>query len=367
MSESIDTAFMKKVLALASKGKGFVSPNPMVGAVIVKEGKIIGKGYHRRFGEAHAEVIAIEDAGEKASSSTLYVNLEPCSHHGKTPPCVDAIAESGITKVVAGMKDPNPLVDGKGFEILAKRGIEVKTGVLEDLCKNLNEVYIKYITTGIPFITIKIAQSIDGRIATSTGHSKWISSDESRIMAHRLRAEHDAVMVGAGTIRADDPMLTLHETKGREPHRIVLDDSLSIPLDSKILNDDNVTRTIIVTTALASPEKVKRAEERGAKVLVVEADEKGMITGETLWRALGEQEISSILVEGGKQVFTSVLKSGYADRIVVFIAPRILGDGLAAVGDLGIANVNAAIELENINFQKISNDYMIDARFKREE
>ncbi len=362
--QTVDEKYMTEALRLARKGRGYVRSNPMVGAVIVKKNRIVGKGYHQRFGEAHAEINALAEAGDEASGATLYVNLEPCCFHGKTPPCVEAISDAGIARVVAGMQDPNSRVDGAGFQILAKKGIEVVTGVRERECRKLNEAYNKFITRALPFITVKIAQSLDGRIATNTGHSKWITCPEARSFGYQLRSEHDAILVGAGTVRSDDPLLTLHEKKGAVPRRIVLDNTLSIHLDAQLLTDEYVTKTIVATTGKASMKKVKRIEERGVTVLLFESDETGMIPIVDLWRRLAELEIASLLVEGGSQVFTSVLKEGNVDRLVIFLAPKLLGCGLNSIGDLGIDNVNAALELQEVSLKKVGSDYMFDGRLR---
>jgi diaminohydroxyphosphoribosylaminopyrimidine deaminase/5-amino-6-(5-phosphoribosylamino)uracil reductase len=353
---------MAAALRLARKGLGFVSPNPLVGAVVVRGGRIVGRGYHARFGGPHAEVVALTEAGDAANGATLYVTLEPCAHHGKTPPCVDAIVEAGVARVVVGMRDPNPLVNGKGIEALNRRGISVTVGVREEECRRLNESYVKYITTGLPFVALKIAQSLDGKIATATGHSKWISCKQARAFVRRLRAQYDAVLVGAGTVRTDDPALTPLDKAGPIPKRVVVDDQLGIPLDARLLTDDYATKTIVVTSTLASPEKVRRIEERGAKVVCLDAGEDGRIPFLKLWQKLGELQIASVLVEGGQQVFTEALLSGQTDRLWVFVAPKLLGKGLDAFGDLGVSNVNAAIELVDVSLRKMGTTFLLTAR-----
>ncbi|MBC7186523.1 MAG: bifunctional diaminohydroxyphosphoribosylaminopyrimidine deaminase/5-amino-6-(5-phosphoribosylamino)uracil reductase RibD [Calditrichaeota bacterium] len=362
MTAGSDESFMATALRLARKGLGFVSPNPLVGAVVVRGGRTIGRGYHARFGGPHAEVVALSEAGDAANGATLYVTLEPCAHYGKTPPCVDAIVEAGVARVVVGMRDPNPLVNGKGIEALQRRGISVTVGVREEECRRLNEFYVKYITTGLPFVALKIAQSLDGKIATPTGHSKWISCEQARAFVRRLRAQYDAVLVGAGTVRTDDPALTPLDKTGPIPKRVVVDDQLGIPLDARLLTDDYATKTIVVTSTSASPEKVRRIEERGAKVVGLETGEDGHIPFLKLWQKLGELQIASVLVEGGQQVFTEALLSGQTDRLLVFVAPKLLGRGLDAFGDLGVSNVNAAIELADVSLQKIGTTFLLTAR-----
>ena len=252
-----DEIFMEKALILARRGLGKTSPNPMVGALVVKGRKILGKGYHRKYGGAHAEVNALRNAKADVRGASIYVTLEPCCHHGWTPPCVDALIGAGISRVVIGTPDPNPRVNGKGIQSLLNNGIQVKVGVLEERCRELNEAYFKYIQNGIPLVTLKFAQSLDGRIATKTGHSQWISSPESLRLGHALRSMHDGVLVGIATILVDDPGLTVRLAKGKNPRRIIIDGKLRIPLRAKVLNDEGVDKTIIVATKRASRGKAQ--------------------------------------------------------------------------------------------------------------
>ncbi len=361
-----DIKFMKKALKLSAKGRGYVHPNPMVGAVIVKNGEIIGEGYHEKFGQAHAEINAIADAGDDAAGSTLYVTLEPCVHHGKTPPCVEAVLQTGIARVVVGMVDPNPQVMGKGINYMRTKGIEVTANVLENECKELNFGYIKFITTGKPFLTLKVAQTLDGRIATSTGHSKWVTSRSSRHAAHQIRARHNAIMIGIGTLLTDDPLLTVRYANGISPIRIILDSKLRVPLDAKLLiSDELAPKTIFICTEQASKEKITRIEEKGATVEILPHDEKGWVTWEALLEYLKTLGITSVLIEGGNTVQTSCMRSGHADRIVVFIAPKILGSGIDAIGDLGIRNINSAIQLVNVKIRRIKEDLLFIADFEK--
>jgi diaminohydroxyphosphoribosylaminopyrimidine deaminase / 5-amino-6-(5-phosphoribosylamino)uracil reductase len=357
-----DRKYMAKAIRLAQKGKGHVSPNPLVGAVIVKDDCILGKGFHQKFGAAHAEVNALKEAGDDAAGATLYINLEPCSHHGKTGPCVEQIWEAGICRVVVGMKDPNPLVNGSGINYLRSRGIPVSIDVLNIDCVELNEGYIKYHSDKRPLITLKMGQTIDGRIATSTGHSRWITSEEARTMAHRLRAQNDAILTGIGTIIMDDPNLTVRHVTGVSPKRLILDSKLRIPLDAKVISDDTISNTIVITTELASKDKVSRIEEKGAKVLVREADERGWVTQADLWTTLGEIGLTSVLVEGGSTVHTECIKTGFVDYLTIFIAPKIMGTGIDAIGDLNIRNVNNAISVSDIDVKKIGPDVMLRGR-----
>ncbi len=350
---------MKRALQLASKGRRFVSPNPMVGAVIVRDGRIVGEGYHERYGQAHAEVNALQAAGDASHGATIYVTLEPCCHQGKTPPCAQALLDSGVARVVIGSKDPNPLVNGKGIHFLQAKGLQVKVGVLESYCRQLNEAYFHYITTGKPLITLKMAQTLDGRIATSTGHSKWITSEDARVMAHRLRSRHDAVLVGIGTVLADDPQLSVRHVRGPSPRRIILDSRLRVPLDATMLSDKNPHLTILVTTSAASKEKINRITERGVQVLVLPENELGWVNPDALWKKMAEMGITSVLVEGGSTVHTECLKRKNADRMVLFIAPKILGSGIDAIGDLGIRNINSALTLSEVRMRNFGKDVMI--------
>ncbi|MDZ7265316.1 MAG: bifunctional diaminohydroxyphosphoribosylaminopyrimidine deaminase/5-amino-6-(5-phosphoribosylamino)uracil reductase RibD [candidate division KSB1 bacterium] len=359
-----DQHYMRQALRFARKGLGYVNPNPMVGSVIVKDGVVVGAGYHRRFGQEHAEVMALRAAGEQAQGATLYVNLEPCCHYGKTPPCTNAIIAAGIKRVVVGMVDPNPLVNQKGIDILKAHHIEVISGVEEDACKELNRVFIKYITTGMPYVTLKIAQTLDGRIASRTGHSQWITSYPARVMAHRLRHAHDAVVVGIGTVLADDPQLTVRHVKGRNPWRVVLDTHLQIPLACQLLNDPFVSKTIVATAA-EKPEKIAQLQERGVTVWQLPLAEAGHLSLPHLLQQLAAIRVSAVMVEGGGRLYTSFLNSKLVDHIIVAIAPKILGAGIEAIGDLGIRQVDQSLQLDRIRYQKLGPDFLIsgDIRF----
>ena len=265
---NLNEYFMKKAIELAKKGVGKVNPNPLVGAIIVKEGEIIGEGYHEKYGEAHAEVNAFKSLKEDPSGATLYVTLEPCSHYGKTPPCVDMIIENKINKVIIGMIDPNPLVAGNGVNKLIAAGIEVKSGILEDECKKLNEIFIKYIITKKPYVVLKAAMSLDGKIATKTGESKWISCEESRLQVHELRNKLSGIMVGINTVITDNPELTCRTQNENDPVRIIVDSSLRIPLDSKVLKNKD-GKTMIATTKKADLKKMQALLEDNIKVLII--------------------------------------------------------------------------------------------------
>lgn len=358
-----DEYYMRKALRLARRGLGKTSPNPMVGALVVRNGEIIGQGYHHRYGGNHAEINAIQDAGGEVGGATLYVTLEPCCHHHKkTPPCLDALLRVNIGRVVIGTVDPNPLVNGRSIEILNQRGIETKVGVLEEECHKLNEVYFKYIQTGVPFVTLKFAQTLDGRIASATGNSQWISSESSRRLAHRLRSLHDGILVGVGTILSDDPRLTVRLVEGRSPLRIVADSRLRIPPGAKVLKDQDVAPSIIATTSRADAEKLSSLREMGVEVLTVGEDEKGDVDLKDLLKGLGNRGISSILAEGGTGIITSLLHQELVNKVVIFVAPKIMGKGIEAVGDLGIRDVGHVLKLSFVRTYRMGQDLVIEAK-----
>ena len=344
---------------LARKAAGRTSPNPMVGAVLVRRGEIVGSGYHKIAGGDHAEIIALKQAGAKAKGATLYITLEPCSHHGRTPPCAEALVGSGIKAVVAGMSDPNPLVAGRGFKILRRAGIEVHTGVCESECRDLLEAFSKFITRRVPFVTLKLAATLDGKIAAAGGDSKWISGAESRRLVHRWRNEMDAVLVGAATVRADDPQLTCRSAGGRDPYRVVLDRRLRIPLASQLLRQKNRSKTIIATTANAPAAKVRAIEALGAQVWRLPARD-GRVAWQPLLKKLAAHGIVSVLIEGGAAVAASALKQKIVDKIAFFYAPKIVGgDGRAMIDGLAIDQMARAIELKRLDARKSGNDLLI--------
>ncbi len=357
-----DEFYMKRALKLAGKGEGHVSPNPMVGAVIVKDGRIIGEGYHKKFGENHAEINAINSASETIKGSTVYVTLEPCSHWGKTPPCTDKIIRVNPSRIVIGTADPNPLVSGRGIDILRSHGIKTEVGILEEECRKLNEIFFKFIRTNIPFITLKFAQTIDGKIATSTGNSRWISSEPSLKFAHKLRSSHDAIMVGAGTIITDDPELTVRRTRGKNPLRIVADSTLRIQANARILKNQENAKTIVATTQRCDKEKFSQLIDAGIEILVINNDKQKHVDLKKLLIELGKKEISSVLVEGGSEIITSFLKEKIADRLVIVMAPKIIGTGTPAVGDLGIKKMDDAVKLSSRKVFRKGNDIVIDVR-----
>ena len=364
---------MKRVLRLAGKASGMTSPNPMVGAVLVKNGKIIAEDYHRKPGAPHAEALVIDNAGEKAKGAALYVNLEPCCHTDKrTPPCTKAIIKAGIKKVVIGMKDPNPKVSGKGIEELSKSGINVVSGVLEEDSMKLNEAYAKYIMTKRPFVTLKVAMTLDGKIATPEGESKWITGEKARKEVHRLRSRVDAVMTAIGTVKADDPQLTarcqgLKVSRVQEiknPKRIVIDPNLEIQLNARVLQTP--PETIIVTKGFGVRgqgsgvgEKKKMLLDRGVRI--IEYDSERLDLGWLLER-LGKMEITSVLIEGGSSLNSHALEHGIVDKVMFFIAPKIIGgkESFPSVGGKAFRKLSEAHQLKDITLKRIGEDILIE-------
>ncbi len=362
-----DKRFMKMALDLAKKGQGFTSPNPMVGAVIVNDGEVVGKGYHQSAGKAHAEVDAIDDAGALAKDATLYVTLEPCNHTGRTPPCTEKVIAAGIRRIVVAMNDPNPNVKGGGSDYLKSRGINVTVGVCEDQAKRLNEVYIKYVSTKRPFSIAKCAATLDGRIATRTGDSRWVTGEESRKYVHQLRHAVDAIMVGINTVKKDDPSLTTRLTnrmenfKGLDPTRIILDTHLRISEKAKLLQLDSDSDTIIVTGHSVSGDKKAGIEKQGARIIESPVKD-GLIDLDRLMDRLGTLGITSLLIEGGSSVIASALSAGIVDKIIFFFAPKILGgdDGVPICKGAGAALMSSCIPVKDIHVRQFGDDVMIE-------
>ena len=362
-SQINDEKFMQQALSLAQKGKGFTSPNPAVGAVVVKNNKVIGQGWHKKAGLDHAEVVAIEDAGLKAKDSTIYVTLEPCNHQGKTPPCTEKIINAGIKRVVVGCQDPNPNVSGNGIQRLKDSNIEVTVSTLQKNAQALIEDFAWYVCNGKkPFVTLKCASTIDGRIATSTGDSKWITNEKSRKYVHRLRHENDAILIGTGTLRSDDPSLTsrIDGFASKDPARVILDPNLSIDLNAKLLTQESNSSTIIATRKGASTPKLKSLEKLGAKTIIVPYDNEEFNLG-FLLEKLGQMDILSLLVEGGSGVINTFLKAGLINKALFFIAPKIYGgsDGVPICNGQGPKLMKDAINLKDIDVAKFENDILI--------
>lgn len=353
----IDQEYMRRALELAKKGMGFTAPNPMVGAVIVKGNKVIGEGYHEQYGKLHAERNALAALTEPAEGATMYVTLEPCCHYGKTPPCTEAIIEHRLSRVVVGSMDPNPLVAGKGVQILRENGITVDTGILEEECDKLNEVFMHYMRTGRPYVVMKYAMTADGKIATRTGASKWITGPKARQTVQEMRHRYRGIMVGIGTVLADDPLLTTRIEGLRSPVRIICDSRLRIPLDSQIVQTAKQYETIIAC-AFAGPEKVQKLESCGAKVLVVPPTGQEQVDLKELMALLGQHHIDSVLVEGGGQLNDSLRRSGLINKLEVFIAPKLFGgkEAKGPVGGDGVSLVEEAFALELDNVEIIDED-----------
>ncbi|OGP51372.1 MAG: riboflavin biosynthesis protein RibD [Deltaproteobacteria bacterium RBG_13_43_22] len=357
-----DIQYMKMALRLARKGLGRTSPNPVVGAVVVRKGMVVGQGFHQKAGGPHAEPIALAQAGEKARGATLYISLEPCNHFGRTPPCTQAILESGIRKVVFGMADPNPAVAGRGADWLSSRGIDVVQGVLEEDCRRLNEVYIKWIKTGLPFVILKAAVSLDGRIATRTGDSKWISNEKSRLLVHGIRNQVDGVLVGIGTVVKDDPWLTVRLPRGKikDPLRIVLDPRLRIPLKARILKGP--AKTVIITGGKVVSDKRQAIEKKGVEILSLPCRD-GHISIKKMMTLLGKKGITSLLVEGGAEVYGAFLDERQADKLVVFITPCLIGGRKAKgmIGGIGAASISEALRFKEMKVKSWAGDILVEA------
>lgn len=355
-----DNAYMQLALQLAQKGCGYVSPNPMVGAVIVKNERIIGSGYHERYGEAHAERNALASCTESPFGATMYVTLEPCCHHGKQPPCVNAIIEAGIRHVVVGSGDPNPLVAGKGIEILRNHGILVTEHVMEEKCNKLNDVFFHFIKTKRPYVVMKYAMTLDGKIATYTGASKWITGEDARAHVHKQRHRYRAIMVGVGTVLADDPLLTCRTEGGRNPIRIICDTRLRTPLDSQIVQTAKEVPTILAT---CSPDKEKHLpyEASGCRILPV-SEENGHINLNMLMQLLGEKGIDSILLEGGATLNWSALQSGIVQKVEAYIAPKLFGGKTAKtpISGYGFPTPAEGVMLRNHTIHPLGEDILIE-------
>jgi diaminohydroxyphosphoribosylaminopyrimidine deaminase/5-amino-6-(5-phosphoribosylamino)uracil reductase len=352
---------MKQALTLAKKGIGYTSPNPMVGAVIVKDNKIVGSGYHQVCGGAHAEINALNDAKDYAKGATIYVTLEPCNHTGRTPPCTHAILKAGIARVVMAMSDPNPNVVGQGGQFLEKNGVEVLSGICENEAKQLNQAFCKFIQTGIPFVTMKYAATMDGRIATQNGDAFWITNEKSRHYVHQMRHANDAILVGIGTVNNDNPSLTtrLPEKKGKDPIRIIVDTHLKTNLNAKVITQDSSAKTIIACSESASNKRGHLYQNNQVTILPCPLKNK-RIDMHLLMSILGKLNITSILIEGGSRIHSSAIQAGIVNQVCCFIAPKILGgDGYPVCrGDAPLEMKNA-VPVTNIRVERFDDDIMI--------
>lgn len=354
--------FMRRALKLAARGAGRTSPNPAVGSVIVKNGRVIAEGYHKKAGAPHAEAAALATLKNGAKDSTLYVTLEPCCHFGRTPPCTDAIISSGIKEVVIGAVDPNPRVSGRGISQLKAAGVVVTSGVLERECRKLNEAYNRYITAGVPFVTLKLAQTLDAKTATAAGESRWITGEASRALVHRMRSMADAVMVGSSTVIADDPELNVRHLRGRDPLKVVLDTGLKTPLTARVFKGGGL---LIFTTGASSTSKIRKAAEAGAGVVVVPAV-KGGVDLKRVFRELAKREVVSVLVEAGGTLAASLLREGLVDRLSVFISPTVIGsEGLSSVGPLGVKRLKDALKIEGLTVKRVGTDMLVEGYLMR--
>jgi diaminohydroxyphosphoribosylaminopyrimidine deaminase/5-amino-6-(5-phosphoribosylamino)uracil reductase len=355
--------FMRAALGFARKGLGKTSPNPTVGAVIVRKDQVVAAGFHRKAGAPHAEVEALNQLGGKArQGDTLYVTLEPCNHHGRTPPCTQAILEKGVRKVVVGMRDPNPRVAGGGCDYLSGQGVEVVTGVLEGECRRLNEWFVTYVTKGRPYVIAKTAMTLDGWTATSTGHSRWVTNERSRDWVHRLRSQVDGILVGVGTVMVDDPLLSTRLKKGggKHPVRIIVDTHLSIPPSARVLGHAQGSETLIAVSEDVPSRRLRRVERKGVSFLMCPKKE-GRIDLKVLMDMLGTRWITSVLLEGGATLMGAMIRERLVDKFCVFKAPRILGgnDGKPMALGEGPRRMDQSIPLKDIRIRRFGEDLLI--------
>ena len=364
-----EAEYMRRAITLARRGLGTTSPNPMVGAVVVKGGKIIGAGYHRKAGEAHAEITALEKAGQRARGGTLILNLEPCCHTGRTPPCVNAIIKAGLKKVVVAMQDPNPLVNGRGIEMLRKAGIDVKVGLLEREAGVLNEAFVTFVTKKRPFFVMKGAASLDGKIATRIGESKWISNEESREYANEIRSVMDGIMIGINTVILDNPLLLPRASKPkRYPLRIVLDSKLRIPPSCELVKTGSKFRTLVFTLPDSRQDKESRLKSVGVEVVRVAPGENGRVALSAVCQELWQREITSVLVEGGGELNSSFINEGLVDKIVIFYSPKLIGgkNAPSLLGGKGIDFLKDACRIDISSVKRLKEDICVEGYVHRD-
>ena len=351
-----DKEYMARALELAEKGRGKTSPNPMVGAVIVKDGQVIAEGFHRKVGTDHAEVVALKKAGQLSAGATVFVTLEPCCHTGATGPCCEALIEAGIKRVVAATSDPNPLVNGKGIKRLKQAGLTVEVGLMRSQAELLNDSYFGYHRNKRPFVILKAAQTLDGRIAGRTGLSQWISSSQSRKHAHGLRREADAIVVGMGTVRADNPLLTVRLVKGRNPYRVIVTGSAKLPKKCRLIDENNDGKTVIATTGKNIERLTRRKRTSGVIFWEVRTCRNGQVDIRDLTKKAEAFGLRSLLVEGGAELATSFLTAGLVDKCVFYVAPKIMGRGIAVLGELGIRNPENCIQFDELSVRQMGPD-----------
>ncbi len=362
-----DEAYLERALGLAERGRGLTSPNPLVGAVVVAGGRILGEGFHEGPGRPHAEIVALEQAGDDARGATLYTTLEPCDHFGRTPPCTRAIARAGVTRVVSAMGDPNPVVDGRGFAALEAAGIEVRSGILAQEATRQNEAYAKHVRTGLPFVTWKMAASLDGKVASRDGTSRWITGEAARADVHRLRAAADAILVGAGTALVDDPSLTVRDPgyRGRPPLRVLVDARGRVPETGDLF--DEAAPTMVATTGSAPRERREAWRARGAEVVEYEAEGGGVPLPQLL-SDLGKRDVQGVLLEGGPTLAWSMVEDRAVDKVVVYLAPKLIGgqDAPGVLGGRGFAPIAQAMQLRVASFDRVGEDLRVEAHVHRD-
>jgi diaminohydroxyphosphoribosylaminopyrimidine deaminase/5-amino-6-(5-phosphoribosylamino)uracil reductase len=359
-----DKTFMRLALEEARKGLGRTAPNPVVGAVLVRNGKVISRGYHKKAGTPHAEVNCLRAAKGKVKGAVMYTTLEPCDHYGRTPPCSLALLEAGVSRVVCGSSDPNPLVNGKGVARLRQAGIPVAQGVLREEADALNRPFFKFIQTRMPYVTLKAAATLDGKIATSTGDSKWVTGEAARKRVHGLRNQVDAILVGANTVRLDNPQLTSRIPKGRDPVRVVVDSKLSLSPELQLFTQKSSAKTVIATLDSAESEKAKTFARQGNEVWSLPG-KNGRVDLKGLLQKLADRGCLHVLVEGGAEIFGTLLRENLADEIQLFLAPKLLGkSGLSWIGELGIGEMGKAVPLSTLDFERLGEDVLLLARFQ---
>jgi diaminohydroxyphosphoribosylaminopyrimidine deaminase/5-amino-6-(5-phosphoribosylamino)uracil reductase len=357
-----DEFWMRRALALAEKGRGHVEPNPLVGAVVVRDGREVGAGWHQKYGAAHAEVNAFAQAGEAARGATLYVTLEPCCHHGKTPPCTDAVLRTGVQRVVAAMADPFPQVAGKGAAILRAAGIHIEFGLCATEARRLNAPYLKLLASGRPYVHAKWAMSLDGKIATRTGHSQWISNDASRRRVHELRGQMDGILVGIGTALADDPLLTARPAGPRTAVRVIVDSQARLPVGSRLVATAREVPLLIAVTGAAPPDRIAKLQACGVEVLTLPGDAAGKLSLTALLDELGRRRFTNVLVEGGGTLLGSLFDERLIDEVYAFVAPKVIGGDAEAIGGAGLTAMRDALSLREANVRILEGDVLIHGR-----